>query len=411
MDDMQALLDKQLAEVPRLLLRNIVAKKLRSAGIASTPDLADQLIDHALSGNPEPFRCDDKSNDDSKVTLSFSDEDIADAEQKLSRLLSLLPNIIENTSMRIARALLPALKKRWIEEYSLQLKEQCDFRERLENRWGKALGAMRLLLTICREIGQDAAVSRPLLQTHLHNVLTRLHVRACQVTAEIIVLLENGYADGAMARWRTLHEISIVMVLIKDHGETLAERYTAHQAVEAKSGKDQYHRCHVQLGCEPIDDKTCLEIDDACERALARYGKDFGGPYGWAAGYVPKGKRQLGLGDLEAAAGRGAFASHYKLASYNVHAGPHALFFRLGLLGESKLLAGASNAGLTEPGQNTAVSLTLISVLLIGETPGLDDVIAMKLLQLLGREIPNLFAKAAQRLQADHLRHLAATKI
>ncbi|HEY1933755.1 MAG TPA: hypothetical protein VGG99_17215 [Acetobacteraceae bacterium] len=152
---------------------------------------------------------------------------------------------------------------------------------------------------------------------------------------------------------------------------------------------------------------TCREIEKSYEQAIGKYGRNFGGPYGWADGYVPKGKRQIGLGDLEAAAGRSAFSSHYKLASYNVHAGPHALFFRLGLMDESGFLAGASNAGLSEPGQNTALSLTLISVLLVGTQPNLDNVVSMKILILLSREVPNLLDRARLKLQADHERHLA----
>src|SRR5437870_8332031 len=76
----------------------------------------------------------------------------------------------------------------------------------------------------------------------------RQHVRACQVTDEIITLLENGFADGAMARWRTLHEIAVVTSLISQHGIELAERYVAYQAVEAKRALDMYARCHTDLG-------------------------------------------------------------------------------------------------------------------------------------------------------------------
>jgi len=125
---------------------------------------------------------------------------------------------------------------------------------------------------------------------------------------------------------------------------------------------------------------------------------------------VPKGPRGIGLGELEAAAGRAAMASHYKLASYNVHAGPHALFFRLGLMGESGLLAGASNAGLTEPGQNTAVSLAFISILLVRNCINLDTVVTKKMLLQLRDEIPRAFANAERKLQTDHARHGAQKK-
>jgi len=168
---------------------------------------------------------------------------------------------------------------------------------------------------------------------------------------------------------------------------------------------DQYALCYERLGYEELDQSECREIEDAYEHAINTYGKDFRGPYGWAVGFVNKGPRWIGLAELEAAAGRSLMASHYKLASHNVHAGPHALFFRLGLMGESGLLAGASNAGLTEPGQNTAITFTLISVLLVGDCVNFDRLVVMKMMLKLRGEIPTAFARADSKLQADHARY------
>jgi len=36
-----------------------------------------------------------------------------------------------------------------------------------------------------------------------------------------------------MARWRTLHEINVVITLIAEDGDELAERYLAHDIVES----------------------------------------------------------------------------------------------------------------------------------------------------------------------------------
>lgn len=404
MAKIQKIFDQQFEKVPHLILQKLIEKKLRTAGVAPEPALIDRIVSHALSNNRPTLQWDDGKDVNSAITLSISEEDIADAEGMISRLLNSMPDIIENASTDIAKALLKTLKSKWTEEYYLQGGDSNIFRMNIEKRWGKALGMLRMLLTISREFGSEIAKLRPPDESHLSNVLLRLHIRACQVTAEVITLLENGYADGAMARWRTLHEISIVMALMNEHGEELAERYVAHRVVEAKSGKDQYALCYESLGYQPLSSTKCRKIDEAYDCAIATYGKEFGGPYGWASGYVPKSSRgRIGLGDIEAAAGRAAMASHYRLASYNVHAGPHALFFRLGLMSdEPGLLAGASNAGLTEPGQNTAVSFFFISILLARDCINLDTVVTMKLLHLLRDEIPRAFAKAERKLQADH---------
>jgi len=65
---------------------------------------------------------------------------------------------------------------------------------------------------------------------------------------EIAVLLRSGYADGAHARWRTLHEISVVAALLKEHGEELAERWWCHVAVESLRGANQFNRYAHLLG-------------------------------------------------------------------------------------------------------------------------------------------------------------------
>jgi len=407
MVNLQKLLEKQInSKVPRLLLQRLVEKKLQGAGVKAKPKLVDKIVSHILNGSSKKLKWNDGSNVDKCIKLSFSKEDVADIEEGYSRLTDSLPEILEKSSSEIAKVLFRSLRKRWSEEYFFQQEEFSEFRVQLEWRWGKALGLLRMLLTISREFGSGIASSNPPNASHLRNVLTRLHARACQVTAEIITLLENGYADGAMARWRTLHEISIVMALIKEHGEQLAERYIAHQAIDAKNGKDQYLLCYEQLGYQPLGLDECREIDKEYELAISKYGKEFRGPYGWTAGYVAAGPSgRIGLGELEAAAGRSEMASYYKFASHNVHAGSHALFFRLGLMGEAGLLAGASNAGLMEPGQNTAFSLTLVSVLLVGDNVTLDSVVAMKTMQLLRDKIPIVFAKADRRLKTDHERY------
>jgi hypothetical protein len=402
----QKILDQEFEKFPHLILQKLIEKKLRIAGVDPLPELVDKIISYAMSDDAATFQWDDGKDVNSDITLSFSEKDITEAEEMISRLMDSIPDIIEKASTDIAKPLLKTLKHKWAEEHSFQEEDRNSFRTNLEKRWGKALGMLRMLLTMSRELGSEIAKSRPPDRSHLNNVLLRLHVRSCQVTAEIITLLENGYADGAMARWRTLHEISIVITLINEHGEPLAERYIAHRDIEAKTGKDQYMQCCEQLGYQPLTSTECREIDEAYNDAITTYGNEFRGPYGWAAGYVAKGARGIGLAELEAAAGRSAMASHYKLASYNVHAGPHALFFRLGLIDESALLAGASNAGLIEPGQNTAVTFTIISIMFVGDCTSMDTLVTMKLLMLLRDEIPFAFDKAEHKLQADHAKHI-----
>jgi hypothetical protein len=75
------------------------------------------------------------------------------------------------------------------------------------------------------------------------------------------------------------------------------------------------------------------------------------------------------------------------------------MYARLGLLMDYEgLLAGRSNAGLTDPGQNAAHTLTQIAVL-VCSSPKLDDLVAGKIIKMLREEIPNSFWQADRRLR------------
>jgi hypothetical protein len=108
-----------------------------------------------------------------------------------------------------------------------------------------------MIITIARELGENinkhvgAAGGGDRPQTFA--VLINLHTRACQITDEILCLLGGGFADGAMARWRTLHEIVSVAYLIGRDGEELAERYVAHQIVESRKAARQYEAHRERL--------------------------------------------------------------------------------------------------------------------------------------------------------------------
>nr|MDC2855757.1 DUF5677 domain-containing protein [Ningiella sp. W23] len=44
--------------------------------------------------------------------------------------------------------------------------------------------------------------------------LTQLHAKSVLVLREIQALIEAGYPDGAMTRWRTLHELAVCSCVI-----------------------------------------------------------------------------------------------------------------------------------------------------------------------------------------------------
>jgi hypothetical protein len=94
--------------------------------------------------------------------------------------------------------------------------------------------------------------------------------------------------------------------------------------------------------------------------------------------------------------------SYYQMGNDNIHAGIKSMYVRLGLLDYEGLLAGRSNGGLTEPGQNTAHTLTqLAGLVCLSEPALLDDLVAGDMIGALRDEIPKSFWQAEKQLQKD----------
>jgi len=215
-----------------------------------------------------------------------------------------LPALVDDFAERISNKTLRDLKKSWTEEQRLQQIDLVGFRERMEETWGKPLGQLRMLLTIgrewCGEAHREADDSATNGKSPFKILMVRLPVRSCQVTDEIICLLENGFADGAMARWRTLHEIGVVAAVISKFGDDIAERYLA-QAVESRRAMKKYMDCCADLGSRPIGAWEVRKIERKYNAAIARYGQTFKSDYGWAAHHLKMTRPTFA--DLEAAAG------------------------------------------------------------------------------------------------------------
>jgi hypothetical protein len=404
MDILQEGLNKTLKDVPGLILQNLISKKLQKQGITESKDLPRKLAKHILSRSEKPFRYRSRKLS-GKIDLAFDQDDLNEIDRALERFQrEQLPKLLPETAHRISKMMLKTLRASWPKEQALQQADLSGFRERLEERWGQPLGQLRMLLTMCREWCQwihqrNVSLKGDPEKKQLQSLLIRLLTRGCQVTDEIICLLENGFADGAMARWRTLHEISVVAAVIRHYGNDIAAKYIDHQAVESKRKLDKYLVCYKDLGYKPLSARAQNKIVKTYNAAIARYGKPFKSDYGWAAFHLNNDWPTFA--DLEKAAGRAEMRSHYQMGNDNIHAGIKSMYFRLGLLNRDGLLAGRSNAGLMEPGQNTAHTLTQLAAIVGLSEPIMDDLVAADMMRMLRDAVPKSLHKAARKLLSD----------
>jgi len=405
---LQDIFEKVLRDAPRLALEVVIRDKLKKANAKVPKGSIRKAAEHILSGSSDPFQFDDSKDD---ISIDITEDDLKLVTERLEKFYETeLPQIIRSTAEQSAELIYADLSKRWPQEATAQVADLKGFRERLEKRYGKALGKLRMLLTIGREMVQEVYSRRPKdgkgHLSHHDDVMMRLHIRACQVLMELICLLENGFADGAMARWRTLHEIATVATLIHKHGGDMAERYVMYQIVESKKALNAYKACYRELGYEPFSAKLEKKIESDYADVIKKYGNQFADEYGWAASFLARSlKDKLKFERIETAAGMGEMRSHYKMASYNIHATPKGAYFKLGQMDDHNLpLAGASNAGLVEPAQNAAVTFAKLSILVGGaeEHWNFDGIVYGQITKWLMFEIPREFKKADDKLKRDH---------
>lgn len=393
-----------LQDLPYKFFERLAAKKLKTAGVKNHKRAAAAFVAHTRSGNTNPFTWDDGTKGRPKnIAFNISDKELAEISRLTDDFMTnKFPQVLNTATDKCASGLVKDLKAKWREEAQWHDAQIAQFIFNLHRRWGKGLALLRMLLTIFREQGADNVkrLRRRKSVPAMQEVMYRLHARSCQVAEEIITLLESGLADGAMARWRTLHELSVTAILIAEHGEGIAKRYIEHQLVESKKAMEDYEKVMVPLGYKPMSKVEKLRVIKGYNAVMQKYKAPFRTQYGWASEHLKH--PQPTFRDLEKAAKRANLRSHYQMAGYNVHAGAKGIFFQLGSLNDV-VLAGRSNAGLTEPAQNTAHTLCLIHSLL-RETKqfNVTQIVAMKAIVMIRDEIPPTFWRAEKKLMRDH---------
>lgn len=409
MGSLQALFEEQLSTISRVVATELVRDKLKAAGHAEDEKMIGSIVDQLLgAGSGEPVNGADETTVEvesyENIVLQFTDADSARVQDDVDKIRETLPDLIHTVAEAAARKMLRRYERDWAVWRDAADIQTDQFRYNLQARWGKGFDALWMLVELSRDIGIDfhrrASRSRSRRRLHLNKALTYLHGRAIQIASEIMVLMENGYADGAMARWRTLHEVACVAMVLDGGGEALAERYLAHEIVEAKKGLGQYQQCHSRLGYAPFAKRAATRIEKNYADAIRRYGKEFSGDYGWVAAHL--GNPKPNFSNIEDAAGRAMMRSHYKMASHNVHAGSKGIAYRLGSLDRRyAVIAGASNVGFVEPGQNLALSLLHITMLLLPTSWTLDKIAQLMALTKLYDRIPRALVRAERAIARD----------
>lgn len=172
------------------------------------------------------------------------------------------------------------------------------FRRRNISRWRKGFFALDLLVSVSREAGeafqQEFLSHEEYAGDILLGVLMRIHARACRVTSEIVVLMKSGYADGSMSRWRSLYELGLAALAIKQIGRDAALDYYISGKVKDLEGMQEFQKCAEHMKYEPYTEEEIQQVSGAVRKLLNSVGRreeDYNGDFGWLRPHIGSGKR------------------------------------------------------------------------------------------------------------------------
>jgi hypothetical protein len=239
-------------------------------------------------------------------------------------------------------------------------------------------------------------------------VMWFLNMRACLVANEILSLLENGYVDGAMARWRTLYEITTTAAFInnpkvKGNGNEISERYWKYQFVVGLNVTEMVKKAHLHpaLSVEEIKKKKS-NVDDLCKQ----FGSSFKGRNGWVADAFnakDNPKFDISFLGIETMANRHKRKRIlYKMASLNIHAGAAGDFSRLGAVPNIKgaMVVGASPFGLMIPICETASEFIFLARQLDKVYPSWQEKAIIALMEVLEINLINACKDANDKINS-----------
>lgn len=409
-------LDENFSQEKMMLL--LMKDKLsQEYGIELTQRQERKLFSHIQKSDLEGFtfkpnRAQKKllekfGGDNIGLELDFQQSDLDAFQEKIF-------DIAGHVGIETAKWLSEELIKSWKRQSKTILRkiksERHEFIKYHNKVWGKSLDLLEALISLSLELGNEFSLKFSSIVSNKNDAvffaLRGIHARGCQVSSEILTLLRGGFADGAHARWRTLHEVSIIAQFISVNENELAKRYLAHSAIEDYRRALQYRKYSEELSYAPLTDSDFNEIKSNYDYVREKYGGYFKSDnwwkndYWWASEVL--GNPRPNFTNIEENVGESHMQPFVKLAHLNVHASSNGIFLRLGSPPENDLLvAGSSVFVLGEPGQNTAYTINrLTTTFLLFKNQNLDNLETVFALEKFMEEVVWEFDRAMEKQES-----------
>jgi len=316
------------------------------------------------------------------IFLKLIEKNKKTIEKKLEKDPNFIQEIMKFTIKTSSRVLYKDLDKDKKNMLVENRKIVSDYNKRLYNQWKKPIDNLETIIEMsheCAEMYCETFIKEAEKEDNiLFHSLRTIHARALLTSRECLVLLKNGYSDGAFSRWRTLYELSVIGgLLFAKNDDELCQRYLDYFHVQAYK-EEQLNR---EKGHPSHTEDSFVILKENYDYVIDKYGKEYAkGEYGWANKMLNK---IATFRDIEEAADMGNLRGYYKSSSMFVHGNYKASQESLGLMPniDRMLLVGPSNYGLSIPMQNVAISLVSITSSFLFVYPTIDTMSACSVLQ------------------------------
>lgn len=265
------------------------------------------------------------------------------------------------------------------------------FERRNKRRWKRPLDQLKIMVHITEESADslvDEWNKKHLDDPYTFCALNHLCAKSLLLSREIVCLIEGGFADGALGRWRTLHETAATASFIAQHDELTAEKFIASFAFKSKKAMSQTNEYAERARLTSFSDEELQAAKEECDELEARLGEGLGDDWGWARTALGV-KSKPNLFDIERETALDHWRPRYRWSSQNVHSGYRPPFSSLGMA-ESQVaahLTGPSNSGMVDPIHMTSISLLIAGSSFLGRWPNTDRLVASSILKRISGDI------------------------
>lgn len=322
--------------------------------------------------------------------------------EKLSRLTE---SLVRKVIPIFSDGTIQILKKNSRKMLEEQRRDINAFEKRVYERWQEPIDLLECLIRIALESGE--AFSKRLSKNPDYKnlspkaaALINIHGRALQMANEILTPLKSGYADGASARWRSLHELAVISFFLQAAPDEVSNRYLEHDIIKRCKDAKDYKIYYRKLGYTPLGRRAFGTLSKLKNHLCKKYDDGFESDYGW----IPKSiMKDRNFRKLEEHVKLDSMHPFYNLSTHAVHGGARGLY-RLGLMEHRQnesLLTGPSNYGLADPFQNTAMSLAQVTVCLLNLNADFEGVIQMQIMLRYVTEIANKAVKIQKDMERE----------